>query len=38
VQAGVAQRVAAAKAAEDEKMAAFRALLQQGPIQIAKRQ
>jgi hypothetical protein len=38
VQAEVLQKVAAARAAEDDKMASFRALLQQGPIQIAKRQ
>lgn len=34
----VQQRLAAAAAAEDDKMAAFRALLAKGPIQIAKRQ
>jgi hypothetical protein len=36
--AGVQQRVAEAAAAEADKMAAFKALLAQGPIQIPKRQ
>lgn len=38
ISAQVQQRLAAAAAAEDDKMAAFRALLSKGPIQIAKRQ
>ncbi len=33
----LSHRVAAAQAKEDEKMAAFRALANQGPITIAKR-
>lgn len=34
----IAQRAAAAQAKEDERMAAFRALVSQGPITIARRQ
>ncbi|KAF5829590.1 hypothetical protein DUNSADRAFT_15872 [Dunaliella salina] len=37
-QEDVSHRAAAAQAKEDEKMAAFRALVQQGPIQIRKRE